>query len=104
LHEIPHQESVWASVTAWSGRALEPAQVPTLVHEAFQRLRSGRPRPVALEVPPDVLQRFDDVSLLDPAPAERQGGDPDRLRQAADLLHAAQRPVIYSGGGVLAAG
>src|SRR5438034_1535578 len=38
LHEIPHQEAVLASVTAWSGRALEPAQVPNLVHEAFRRL------------------------------------------------------------------
>jgi acetolactate synthase-1/2/3 large subunit len=104
LHEIPHQESVLASITAWSGRALEPDQVPKLVHEAFRRLRSGRPRPVALEVPPDILQRFAEVSLLDSAPAERRAADPDKLRQAADLLHAAQRPVIYSGGGVLAAG
>jgi acetolactate synthase-1/2/3 large subunit len=104
LHEIPHQESVLASVTSWSGRALAPAQVPTLVREAFRRLRSGRPRPVALELPPDVLQRFEDVQLLDAAPAEQQGADPDKLRQAAALLQAAKRPVIYSGGGVLAAG
>ena len=104
LHEIPHQESVLAAVTTWSGRALEPGQVPGLVREAFRRLRSGRPRPVALELPPDVLQRFDDVHLLDSAPAEQLCADPDKLRQAAALLHAAQRPVIYSGGGVLAAG
>src|SRR5882672_7841113 len=57
LHEIPHQEAVLASVTSWSGRARAPAHVPELVQEAFRRLRSGRPRPVALEVPPDVLQR-----------------------------------------------
>ena len=104
LHEIPHQEAVLASVTSWSGRALAPAQVPELVREAFRRLRSGRPRPVALEVPPDVLQCFDDVHLLDPATPEQHSIDPDKLRQAANLLHAAERPVIYSGGGVLAAG
>jgi acetolactate synthase I/II/III large subunit len=104
LHEIPHQESVLASVTSWSGRALEPAAVPDLVREAFRRLRSGRPRPVALELPPDVLQRFDPVHLVDPAPSEQLSVDPDKLRQAAALLHAAARPVIYSGGGVLAAG
>jgi acetolactate synthase-1/2/3 large subunit len=104
LHEIPHQESVLASVTSWSGRALAPAQVPGLVQEAFRRLRSGRPRPVALEVPPDVLQRFDDVHLLGSHRSEPPGIDLDGLRQAADLLHAAERPVIYSGGGVLAAG
>jgi acetolactate synthase-1/2/3 large subunit len=105
LHEIPHQEAVLASVTKWSGRALEPAQVPGLVHEAFCRVRAGRPRPVALELPPDVLQRFDDDVLLVPAaPVEPPSVDADQLRQAAELLHAAQRPVIYSGGGVLAAG
>jgi acetolactate synthase-1/2/3 large subunit len=104
LHEIPHQESVLASVTTWSARALAPAEVPDQVREAFRRLRSGRPRPVALEVPPDVLQRFDDVNLVESAPAEQLKADPDKLRQAARLLHAAERPVIYSGGGVLSAG
>jgi acetolactate synthase-1/2/3 large subunit len=104
LHEIPHQESVLASLTSWSGRALAPAQVPDLVREAFRHLRSGRPRPVALEVPPDVLQRFDDVSLVEPEPAAPLNVDPDKLRRAAEILHAAERLVIYSGGGVLAAG
>src|SRR5579859_6975042 len=64
LHEIPHQEAVLASVTTWSGRALAAVQIPDLVREAFRRLRSGRRRPVALEVPPDVLQRFDEVQQI----------------------------------------
>jgi acetolactate synthase I/II/III large subunit len=104
LHEIVHQESALASVTSWSGRPLTPAQVPAFVREAFSRLRAGRPRPVALEIPPDVLQRFDDVELLEPLVAEQPEIDKDRLKQAADLLRSAQRPVIYSGGGTLAAG
>jgi acetolactate synthase I/II/III large subunit len=104
LHEIPHQESVLASVTTWSGRAFAPAQVADLVREAFSRLRSGRPRPVALEVPPDVLQRFGDVCLVASGPSEPLSADPDALHHAAELLYAAERPVIYSGGGVLAAG
>src|SRR5579859_5045834 len=48
LHEVPHQERVLASVTTWSGRPLEPAGVPPVVREAFARLGTGRPRPVAL--------------------------------------------------------
>jgi acetolactate synthase-1/2/3 large subunit len=74
------------------------------MHQAFTELRSGRPRPVALELPPDVLQRVDEMDLLAPAAAERPAVDSDLVRQAADLLHAAQRPVIYSGGGTLSAG
>ena len=104
LHEIPHQESVLASVTSWSGRALGPALVPQLVQEAMARLRSGRPRPVALEIPPDVLQRCEEVSLRAPAPAEPEALDAQKLQEAAELLHKSERPVIYSGGGVLAAG
>ena len=103
LHEIPHQESVLASVTQWSGRALEVEHVPRLVREAMLRLRSGRPRPVALEVPPDVLQQSADVRLLAPAPVPDAPPDPDALKKAAELLRAAERPVIYSGGGTLAA-
>jgi acetolactate synthase I/II/III large subunit len=104
LHEIVHQESALASVTAWSGRPLVPAEVPGLVQAAFARLRSGRPRPVALEIPPDVLQRIDDVQLVEPAPSQQPELDPDQLKRAAELLRSAERPVIYSGGGTLAAG
>ncbi|MCA1646364.1 MAG: thiamine pyrophosphate-binding protein [Chloroflexi bacterium] len=107
LHEIPHQAAVLSALTKWSGRALAPADIPDLVGQAFTQLRAGRPRPVALELPVDVLQRLEDVHLRQhspPEPAEETPLDPAQLRRAADLLHAAERPVIYSGGGTLAAG
>jgi acetolactate synthase I/II/III large subunit len=104
LHEIPHQEAVLASITRWSGRARAASEVPDLVRQAFKQLRSGRPRPVALEVPPDVLQGVAEVHPLAPAPIELNPGDPDHIRRAAELLRRAERPVIYSGGGTLAAG
>jgi acetolactate synthase-1/2/3 large subunit len=104
LHEIRNQEAVLASVTDWSARATSVADIPGQVAEAFRRLRTGRPRPVALEIPPDILQLSAEVGRLDPLPTERLAGDPDALRQAADLLRRAERPVIYSGGGTLAAG
>src|SRR5579859_1860210 len=105
LHEIPHQDAVLSAFTKWSGRALEPSQIPVLVCRAFSELGSGRPRPVALELPPDVLQRRADVHLLEPAaPEPLPAIDPADLKHAAELLHAAERPVIYSGGGTLAAG
>jgi acetolactate synthase-1/2/3 large subunit len=73
------------------------------VREAFRQLRSGRPRPVAVETPPDMLQATDDVTLVDPTPIERSAGDPEALKRAAEMLRRAERPVIYSGGGVLLA-
>ena len=103
LHEVPHQEAVLASLTKWSGRALAPGDVPNLLCAAFNQLRSGRPRPVALELPPDVLQRVEEVPSAPQARAELNSGDPDEIRRAAELLKTAERPVIYSGGGTLAA-
>ena len=47
LHEVPGQSDLLKSVTKWSRLARTPGEIPALVHEAFQQLRSGRPQPVA---------------------------------------------------------
>jgi acetolactate synthase-1/2/3 large subunit len=102
LHEIKDQRAVLDAVTKWTARALSPEEVPGLVREAFAQLRSGRPAPVGLEIPPDVLMRAADVTLLDPQPVERQPADPALVKQAAELLARAERPAFYVGSGVLA--
>lgn len=104
LHEIPQQETLWGTVAKWSGRAMAPAEVPGLVQNAFRQLRSGRPRPVGLEIPPDVLANKAEMVLPDPTRAARTAGDPDLLRQAAELLQGASKPVIFASSGVLQAG
>ena len=104
LHEVPHQEAVLASLTKWSGRALALADIPDLFCQAFSQLRSGRPRPVALELPPDVLQRQAEVYPTAAVRTTPNPGDPDSIRNAAEILSKAERPAIYSGGGTLAAG
>lgn len=103
LHEIKDQRAVLDSVTKWTARALSPGDVPGLVREAFAQLRGGRPAPVGLEIPPDVLMQAADVTLLDPRPVERQPADPALIEQAAELLAVAERPAFYVGSGVLAA-
>ncbi|MBV9546776.1 MAG: thiamine pyrophosphate-binding protein [Chloroflexi bacterium] len=103
LHEIPDQSKILGALTRWSALATSPAEVPLLVHEAIRQLYAGRPGPVALEVPPDVLQATGDVTLLDAAPHEsRLSPDPLALQRAADLLARAERPLLYAGGGVAA--
>lgn len=104
LHEVPHQLELLGSFTKWASRAMDPAAVADELHAAFRHLRRGRPRPVAVEIPPDVLQDSGKVHLHSAAKEHRKAGDPDALRRAAKLLQKAERPVIYSGGGVLAAG
>jgi acetolactate synthase I/II/III large subunit len=103
LHEIPDQSGILSRLTKWSARANAPQEIPSLVHEAFRQLRSGRPRPVGLEVPPDVLQANAEIGLI----RNREGAEPTvpdsaLIRQAAALLAKAERPLIYAGGGVVA--
>jgi acetolactate synthase-1/2/3 large subunit len=100
LHEIPNQSSILHGLTKWSGMAGSPEEVPGLLREAFAQLESGRPRPVAVEIPPDVLAREADVELLDPAPPPAPSLDMGRIRDAAALLARARRPVIVAGHGV----
>lgn len=104
LHEIRGQSELLASLTKWSARARTPGDIPRLVREAFQQVRSGRPRPVGLEIPPDVLKAQADVSLVDPVPGEPLLPDPDAIAQAAKVLASASRPVILAGGGIVAGG
>ncbi|MBV9327980.1 MAG: thiamine pyrophosphate-binding protein [Chloroflexi bacterium] len=103
LHEIPDQSRILGTLTKWSARAESPRQVAPLVHEAVHQLRSGRPRPVGLEIPPDVLQATAEVSLLEPvAHDEPLAPDPAAVVRGARLLASAERPVIYAGGGAVA--
>ncbi len=105
LHEIPNQIGVLHSVTKDVTRIPAPRAVPSAVEEAFRQLRTGRTRPVALEVAPDVLMAEEDVHLPDVTVAhERQTGDPDAIERAAQVLGAAVSPVIVAGGGVLRSG
>ena len=103
LHEIPNQLEMLSSVTKWAARAMNPAEVPGLVREAFKQLRTGRPRPVALEIPPDVLQMEAEVELLSAFEAERQAPDMDAIKRAAQLLAKAERPAIFVGSGIFRA-
>jgi acetolactate synthase I/II/III large subunit len=105
LHEIPDQSQILAALTKSSAQARSPQQIPSLVHEAVRSLRSGRPQPVGLEVPPDILQARADIGLVEPVDHDEPlVPDADLVRQAAELLAGAERPVIYVGGGVVAGG
>ena len=103
LHEVPNQLQMIGSVTKWAACAMSPAEVPGIVQEAFRQLRSGRPRPVEIEIPPDVLAATGEVTLLDPAPLEKAAPDTDLIEQAAKALGQAKSPIIFAGGGIMLA-
>lgn len=104
LHEIDRQLEAIGSVTKWAARVMRPEEVPGIVHEAFRQLKRGRPRPVEIEVPPDVLMAQGDVLLCEQAQRERPLGDPEMLEAAARALGRAHQPLIFAGGGILSSG
>jgi len=104
LHEIPHQLETMAAVTKWAARAERPEDVAKVAHLAMMEVRSGRPRPVHIEVPLDVLRAQGEVRLLEPVAPELPSGAPEALAAAAKALAGSQKPVIFAGGGVMQSG
>ena len=100
LHEVHDQLDCIAPITKWRKRVLEVAEVPAAVHEAVRQLRTGRPRPVEIEMSPDTMESEAEVTLLDPAKRERPTPPRAEIERAARLLLAAERPLLYVGGGV----
>jgi len=104
LHEINEQLDVVKPITKWRKRVLEVSEIPAAVQEAFRQLKTGRPRPVHLEIPPDTLEDEGDAELLPPVTVARTAAPDAEIERAARLLLSATRPIIYAGGGVHASG
>jgi acetolactate synthase-1/2/3 large subunit len=100
LHEVNDQLDAIAPVTKWRRRVLDVAEIPAAIREAVRQLRTGRPRPVALDVPPETLEDEGEVTLLDPAAAEHPPAPAGAIERAAGLLAAARHPAIVAGGGI----
>ena len=83
----------------------DPQELPRAIHEAFHIARTGRPGPVLVDIPMDLsraeidYEPVTDVRL--PGYQPKSEGNQKQIRQAAKALAAAQRPVIYAGGGVV---
>jgi acetolactate synthase I/II/III large subunit len=99
LHEIPDQLGIMQRLTRWAARIEAPEEAGRLVAEAFAQMATGRPRPVALEMPMDVMAREAWVGGAAPRPVANPEPDPEALERAADLLNGAARPMIFAGGG-----
>lgn len=97
----------FSHIVKWAVEVERPERLPEIVHEAARRAISGRPGPVLLAVPADVLDAeadFNEDAFPAAAVAPRPAPAPDDVVRALDLLLGAERPVILAGGGVLRAG
>ncbi len=94
-------------MTKFSELVTRPDRVPELVRAAFRAATEGRPGPVLLAVPDEMLGESIDCSEIRLTPAERNrvmtlgAGDPTAVAQAAYWLAGSERPFIFAGKGVL---
>lgn len=83
-------------------------EIPDIVHQAFHIASTGRPGPVLVDLPKDILNQ--PTTWHEPGKFKLPGykpnttGHPVQIRAAIDLIEAAERPVLYVGGGVIKAG
>lgn len=87
----------------------DPKDMARIVAEAFHIASTGRPGPVLIDVPKDVAQELFDYEPVEPGEVRLPGyrptvkGNPRQITQALRLLHEAKQPLLYVGGGAIAA-
>ena len=96
--------AVTHAVTKWGETVFRTDRIPTYLETAWRRMWSGRPGPVFLELPHDVLSADAEVDVREvalPAPA---GASADAVRRAAEFLGEAEHPVAVAGSGAFWSG
>src|SRR5258708_18703654 len=102
------QLSVMGGITKWAHRITHVERLPDLVGRAFQIAKEGRPGPVYLDLPSDVLFALLDDEAVN-IPAERMAiappaPAPSAVDRTLSMLRGAERPAILAGGGVAYSG
>jgi acetolactate synthase-1/2/3 large subunit len=105
LHELPDQLTILKLLTKWAARIDTPQAVPGFMNEAFTQMTSGRQRPVAVEVPWDVLLAKGDVVMTPPAGKTAPPlVDSRAIEDAIALIRGARQPMIMVGSGAMDCG
>ena len=98
------------SVTKHNELVTDAADIPRVIREAFHIATTGRPGPVLVDIPKDIVDPTNPRSELEwywPESVDLPGydpkleGDPAAIAEAARLIAVSERPVIYAGGGIL---
>ena len=85
----------------------DPDEIPSVIHQAFHLASSGRPGPVLIDLPKDILNQEtewhppQDLDL--PGYKPTVSGHPRRVKEAVKMLAQSRRPVLYAGGGIIKA-
>ena len=97
FQEIDYRH-MFGPMAKWVEQIDDPGRIPELVSRAFHVATSGRPGPVVLALPEDMLVEESDVADAKPGAIVRVHPDPGDVERARELLAAAERPLVVVGG------
>lgn len=104
LHDLPDQRALMAQVTAFSHTVADPGELPSVFARAWDVFTCGRPRPVHIEVPVDVLSAGTPAADRIESMCRPPVPSPESVRAAAAALWDAAKPAVLLGGGAAEAG
>jgi acetolactate synthase-1/2/3 large subunit len=96
--------SISLPITKHAFQVTDPADIPAVIAEAFALAAGGRPGPVLVDIPKDVLAATTTYTPAQPVAIPRTTPAAGEIRRAAQLIASSRRPVFYIGGGVVRAG
>ena len=97
FQEVNYRQ-MYAPLAKWVGQVEQTERIPEYMSHAYHRASAGRPGPVVLGLPEDVLSASADVSDVPAANPGSPKAAPQDMAQFAQLLEGAQRPFIMVGG------
>lgn len=103
LHELPDQLATLRGLTKWAERINHPSETTEIMSQAFYQMNSGRPRPVAVEMPWDVFGQKGTKTDVSVKPIFKPALDLSLIEEAAELIKSAKNPMIMVGGGAIEA-
>ena len=104
LHEASDQEAMFKPVTKATLRVSDPGMLGVRIEEAIRTASEAPSRPVYVEIPTDVLAAEGEAPPPEPSSSSAAFPDDAELDRAAAILSAAERPLVWAGGGALRSG
>ncbi len=101
LHEVTEQLDVFRPLTKWNSRITEVTDIPATLQLAMHKLKTGRPRPVEVEIPFDLWDSKGEVQFNGVGSDTTRPINHAQIKEAAIVLTKAEHPVIWAGGGII---
>lgn len=90
----------FGTLAKWVIEINDARQIPRIMARAFHIARSGRPGPVVVSLPRDMLEEDAEIAMMDPYPPMRWDPDPRLIEQVVGRINDARKPVLIAGSGV----